>query len=453
MSTVSARVVARRVLADVRQRDAWASALVHDAVDTAGLDARDAALATRLVYGVLSAEGTLDEALDRYLTRPGRVHPAVRDVLRIGAYELLFARTPARAAVSEAVSATRVVQPSASGMANAVLRRLADDAPSFPWGDPETDVAALARAHAHPVWLVERFIADIGAEKTREMLAASLEPAPLYLAHNPFLGSFDELHAQLAQMGAEPLPCVVPGCIRVNVPRVALRSPLLEGGLYIVTDAAAQVVAACAAPPPGGRAVDAAAGRGTKTLLMQAAALRSGGTADIVAADIHRYKTEVLTNRLAALGVPSVEAVVADLTLDEAVAALGGPSTADVVLVDAPCSNLGTLRRHPERRWRITPDEIETLATLGERILTVASRLVRPGGFVVYSTCTVTRRENAHVVERFLADKAGEGFSARSVRGDVPEGWQRWVTSEGWLQTHPEPGGPDGHFAAVMARS
>ncbi len=451
--SASARHVARSVLADVRQRDAWASSLLPEAVDAATLDPRDAALATRLVYGVLSSEGTLDDALARYLKKPGRVHPAVRDVLRIAAYELLFARTPARAAVHEAVAATRAIQPSAAGMSNAVLRRLADDASTFPWGDPETDMSALARAYAHPKWLVEIFIDDMGPERAREMLAASLEPAPLYLAHNPFLTTFDELVAELDAAGAEPQVCELPGCISAGVPRAALRSAAIDRGTCIVSDAAAQIVASLAAPPSGGTGVDVAAGRGTKTLLMQAAVQRSGGTAQIIAADIHSFKIEVLKKRMASLGVPSVECVVADLTDDAAVSTLGGAASADVVLVDAPCSNLGTLRRHPERRWRLTPADIESLATLGERILTVASRLVRPGGFVVYSTCTVTRRENARVIEAFLAGEWGQGFSACSVRDDVPEGWRHWVTSVGWLQTHPTLDGPDGHFAAVLVRS
>lgn len=449
----TARDVARAVLTAVRRRGAWAGALITDAVARSGLDDRDGAFATRLVYGVVSAEGTLDEALDRHLSRPGRVHPAVRDVLRIAAYELLFARTPPRAAVHEAVGVIRGIQPSATGMANAVLRRLSDEARSFPWGDPATDTAALARATGHPVWLAQRLIADLGATRARQMLFASLEPAPTYLAHNPFSGSFESLVDELTAAGAEPALCAVPGCVRAGVPRAALRSDALARGACIPIDAAAQVVATLAAPQPGAHAIDCAAGRGGKTLLMQAGALRSGGVARVTAADVSARKVETMTARMTRLGVPGVHGVVADLTEEPAIGRLGGPASADVVLLDAPCSNLGTLRRHPERIWRVTPHDLDSLAELGGKMLDVASRLVRPGGFVVYSTCTVTRRENADVIEGFLARDAGAAFTIRPVGECLPEEWRHWVAPEGWVQSVPAIDGPDGHFAAVLVRA
>ncbi len=453
MSVGSPRRVARTVLGEVRTRGAWGSALLRTAIDTAGLDARDAALATRLVYGTISAEGTLDEALDRHLSRPRRVHPLVRDIMRMAAYELLFARTPAHAVVHDAVAAVRAAHPSSAGMANAVLRRVSEDVVSFPWGDPETDRDALARASAHPRWIVDLLFEDLGPARARDMLDAAREPAPLYVAVNPFLATLEAIVDEIAALGVEVVEYGPPGCLHVSPSAPVLRSDVVSRGACIVSDAAAQLVATLAAPPPGGTAVDIAAGRGSKTVLMQSAALRAGGTAAITASDIHPFKVEIVRERLDLLRVPDVTGVVADATCEEAVEVIGGEGSADSVLVDAPCSNLGTLRRHPEKRWRLAPEEIESLASLGERMLRVASRLVRPGGFVVYSTCTVTRRENSDVVEAFLASDAGAEYSTAPVHGRVPEGWEHWVTSEGWLQTHPVPGGPDGHFAAVLVRS
>ena len=453
MSVSTPRRVARAVLADVRSRDAWGGALLRAAIEAAGLDMRDTAFVTRLVYGTLAAEGTLDEALDRHLARPRRVHPLVRDIMRMAAYELLFARTPAHAVVHDAVSAVRGAHPSSAGMANAVLRRVAEEAESFPWGDPATDRDALARASAHPRWLVDRFFDDLGPARAREALDAASEPAPVYVAHNPFLDTYEDAIERFGSLGVEVEETGPPGCLRVNPPGPALRSDVVARGSFIVSDAASQTVAMLAAPPPGGTAVDVAAGRGTKTVLMQAAAARAGGAGRITASDLHAFKVEILRERLTSLGVPNVDCIVVDATTDTSIAILGGEGSADRVLVDAPCSNLGTLRRHPEKRWRLNPEEIDSLAALGERMLHVASRLVRGGGFVVYSTCTVTRRENADVVEAFLASEMGRGFSTAPVHGCVPEGWQQWVTSEGWLQTHPTRGGPDGHFAAVLLRS
>jgi 16S rRNA (cytosine967-C5)-methyltransferase len=446
------RAVALRVVSDARTRGAWGHELLGRALGESGLEERDGAFATRLAYGVLSSEGTLDEALDRHLDRPSRVHPLVRDALRLAAYELLFMSTPDRVAVHQGVEAVRSVEGRAAGLANAVLRRIAEDAGAFPWGDPETDLAALARLTSHPEWLVRLLTEDLGPAVARTVLEADNEPAPLYLAHNPFILTFTELMDQLEREGVEPEPTGPEGCIVAGSPSAAVKSEALRSGACVVADASAQFVAAVAAPPPEGRGVELAAGRGTKTLLMQASAVRSGGPGEILSADVHAFKVTLLEERLKALKVPGVRGIVADTIDPSSVDALGGPSSADVVLIDAPCSGLGTLRRHPEKRWRLEPSSIEALAHLGEGMLETASRLVRPGGFVVYSTCTVTERENRSVIEGFLAQPAGKGFSVVSLASSLPPGWERFVTREGWFRSVPEPGGPDGHFAAVLAR-
>lgn len=447
-----ARAVALRVVTEARTRGAWGHELLGRALGDSGLEARDAAFATRLAYGVLACEGTLDDALDRHLDRPSRVHPLVRDALRLAVYEILFMSTADRVAVHQGVEAVRSVEQRAAGLANAVLRRVAEDAEAFPWGDPDTDPTALARLTSHPEWIARLLAEDLGLATARTMLDADNEPAPLYLAHNPFLGGFEQLISALEREAAEPEPSVPAGCIIAGAPSAAVKSESLRSGTCVVADAAAQFVAALAAPPPGGRGVELAAGRGTKTLLMQAAAVRAGGPAEILSADVHAFKIALLEERLATLMVPGVRGIIADTTDPESVDDLGGPYSADTVLVDAPCSGLGTLRRHPEKRWRLDESSIEALAHLGEHMLTTAARLVRPGGFVVYSTCTVTDRENRRVIEGFLAGSAGSEFRVVSVASSVPPGWERFVTREGWFQSVPEPGGPDGHFAAVLAR-
>lgn len=452
VSLTPSRTVALRVVNEARTRGAWGHELLGTALERTHLDERDTAFATRLAYGVLSSEGTLDEALDRHLDRPSRVHPKVRDALRLAAYELLFMRTPDRVAVHQGVEAVRSVERRATGLANAVLRKVAEEAPSFPWGDPDTDDETLARLTSHPAWLVARLVDDLGPELARSMLEADNEPAPLYLAHNPFAGTFSDLISALEREGAAPEALGPPGCIVAGSPSAAVKSEALRSGACVVADAGAQFVASLAAPLPGGRGVDLAAGRGTKTLLMQAGSARAGGVSELVAADVHAYKVSLLAKRLATLKVPGVRAVVADSADVVSVDALGGPSWADVVLVDAPCSGLGTLRRHPEKRWRLDETTIETLARIGEGMLETAARLVRPGGFVVYSTCTMTERENRGVIEGFLARASGSEFTVGSVATALPPGWERFVTAEGWFRSVPEPGGPDGHFAAVLVR-
>ena len=186
--------------------------------------------------------------------------------------------------------------------------------------------------------------------------------------------------------------------------------------------------------------------------LLAALARREGGRARIVAVDLHDFKLKGLRAAAQRIGFDEISTVCADVTRPDADLGVedGG---ADVVLVDAPCSGLGTLRRHPDRRWRARPEEIPALAELGSRLLARAARLVKSGGFVVYSTCTIAREENAEVIAGFLASAQGEGFSVDDARDEVPAAWRRFVADDGWFQSVPEPDGPDGHFIARLKRS
>ena len=450
MSLAPARSAALEVLAEVRRRGAFAPAILDAVLEKRHLTSADRALATRLAYGTLQAEGTLDEALDSLLSRP-KLEPRVRDALRLAAYELLFARTPARAAVNEGVEAVRKARAQAAGMANAVLRRLAERAESFPWGDPDTDLAALARATAHPRWLVDRLVADHGETVARDLLWADETPAPLYLAHNPFRASFEDLLRQLEDEGVAPERCGLEGCVKAGSSSAAVRSAALREGLAVVMDAAAQVAPLALAAKPGETVADIAAGRGSKTMLLQAHAVAAGGPASIYAMDLHPFKVRVLADRMGELGVPGVHALVGDATEPEAVEGLPSSGSFDRVLVDAPCSNSGTLRRHPEKRWRLAPEDIGRLAALQSRMLAAAARLVRPRGLVVYSTCSIFQAENGGVIERLLDESAGR-FRLMPVAENLPEEMGIFVKPDGTFQSLPSPNGPDGHFVAVLQR-
>lgn len=452
MSATDARRAAREVVSRVRSRDAYAHETLSAVLAERSLDPREASLATRLAYGTVATRGTLSEAIDRHATNASAIEPLVRDALCVATYELLFAATPARAAVSEGVELVREVRPRAAGLANAVLRRIAEDAPAFPWGDPDTDVEVLARLHGHPVWLAELWISQLGREMAAAIMAANNEPAPLYLAHLPFSTDLATVVSSLVDDGAEPGACPLPGCIVAGKPSAAIRSSAVRDRQVIVADAGAQFTASVVRPAAGQLIVDIGAGRGTKSLLLAALACASGGPADIVAVDSHAFKLEALAALTAELGISGIRTVVADAT-EATTAGLPAAATADAVLVDAPCTGLGTLRRHPDRRWRMRIGEIETLALLGSSLLTASALLVKPGGFVVYSTCTITRSENEDVISRFLASEEGKGFSVDSLGGDVPAEWQRFITPEGYFQSTPAPDGPDGHFVARLVRA
>jgi 16S rRNA (cytosine967-C5)-methyltransferase len=452
VSASPARRAALRVLSRVRTRSAWASDTLDSVLSRQGLTSQDVALATRLTYGTLQTVGVLDEAIDRLARRPADIEPNVRDALRLGAYELLFARTPPRAVVNETVEAVKSLRPQAASLANALLRRLAAEVASFPWGDPATDVAAYARGAGHPVWLVELLVRDLGAERADAVLTGANEPAPLYLWHSPFAGSLDDSLAALEADGAEPTPCDPPGCLVAGVPSAAVHGSAIADGRVLVADAAAQVAARAIAPQAGMSIVELAAGRGTKTVELQGLARAAGGVARIWAVELHAFKTRVLGERLAALGIEGVTVLQGDATDVAAVDGLPSAATADAVLLDAPCTGTGTLRRHPEKRWRLAEADLSALAAVQRTLLEQAATLVRPGGVVVYSTCSLARRENHDVVSDFLAGSQGAAFRTRSVADAVPEAWHDAIGPEGWFQSIPRLAGPDGHFVAALER-
>lgn len=451
MSASPARIAAREVLTRVREGSAYAHEVLGQSLRRMKLTGEDAAFATRLAYGALQTEGTLDEAIDRHLGGK-RIEPRVRDALRVSAYELLYLSTEQRAAVHQGVELVRSARKQAAGLANAVLRRIAEDASTFPWGDPDTDTHALARLHGHPAWLAEMWIAELGRDTATAVMAADNEPAPLFLAENPFAGTSEVIAAALADDGAEASPCEIAGCLVAGDPGAAVRGSALADGLVIATDAAAQFVAGLVRAHAGMTIVEVGAGRGTKTLLMQAAAKRSGGVATIHAVDVHEFKSKLLTQRLDRFGVPGVHSLTGDATSFESIQGAPSQGSVDAVLVDAPCSGLGTLRRHPEKRWRVTPADLESLAELGARLLEAAALLVRPGGFVVYSTCTLAEVENDRVIQGFLGSEQGSSFRIDSFVDEVPLAWRRFVTPEGYFRSVPELGGPDGHFAVRLVR-
>ncbi len=451
MSIAPARRAALQVLHRVRERGSFGPETLDAVLRASGLSPRDTALATRLTYGVLQTLGTLDEAIDLFARVPSALEPGVRDALRLGAYEILFMRTPARAAVNEAVDAARRARPQAAGLANAVLRRISDEAEAFPWGDPATDDQALARVTGHPRWLVDRWIEELGRERASEALYADLEPAPLYLWANTFKASPVEILDALEADGAQPVADIPPGCIRAGDASSAVRGDAVKSGLAIVTDAAAQLAARVLGPHPGKKVVDVASGRGTKTAEIQAVSVAAGDPCDLYALDIHPFKADVLRRRMTDLRVPGVTALVGDAT--EIAAVEGAPAAGSVaaVLVDVPCSGLGSLRRRPEKRWRVTPEDIDRLAVLQATMLAQAATLVAVGGVVVYSTCTVSKTENADVIDAFLARAEG-AFAVGDLTGAVPPEWRGDIGAQGYFQSIPRVGGPDGHFVALLTR-
>ena len=448
-SASPARQAALRVTSIVRERDAFAQELIHKYIDSSRMSREDRAFATRLTLGVVSSYGTLDDVINRCLDRVSDINDDVRDALRISTYEIIFLKKEPHAAVSQGVELVKTIAPKASGLANAVLRRIADKAHKFPFGDPRTDIEAFARLHAFPEWLAKRALLDLGPEVTRDYLAGSNEPAPLFVAINAAKADEAEVVETIVAAHGDPVAVSVngediPGCYCLSEGRVLFDGRvrhMIQTGQLLVSDASSQQIARLVLPEEKPTSLlEVGAGRGTKTVLIQSDAQRRYGSQidEYVTVDNLEFKTNITAERAEEYGIHVSESITGDATaLDDVV----GERAFDVVFIDAPCSGLGTLRRHPEIRWRLNPEKIDEFAKTGLALLKAASSHVAPGGSIVFSTCTITRAENIDVVKAFLASDEGASFSLAPI-GGAP-----------CFNPALKPGSPDAHFAVRLVKA
>lgn len=395
------REVARKVLERV-EGGSYATLALSGEMDRATLSPADRGLATELVYGVLRKRLFLDHALARHAPRGlGSLDPRTLDILRIGAYQLLFLRVPPRAAVHEAVAAIKRLRGEGlARFANALLRRLSESGAPEPPADPIERLTVLGSL---PRALVEDALRRFSPEEAERFVLSLGEAAPLWLRVNPLRGPLsDGLAAIAAESPQGPITRSdrLPEAVRVRGGGQALLGGEAFGqGWFTVQDLGAQLVARllCAGGLPDGPILDACAGVGGKSTHLCAL---TSDRIHIDAADRSARKLELLGELCRRLRCSKVRAVQADLT--DPAAPLQPAATYGAVLLDAPCSGLGVLRRHPEARWRGQP-AIDELAALQGRLLSALCQRVRPGGVLVYSVCTYTEEEGPAQVARFLA--------------------------------------------------
>ena len=449
-----ARGLALEAIHQLRERHAFAQDVIASTIDTSKIAREERAFATRLVLGVTSTRGTLDDVIDGCMDSPDDASPAVRDALALSAYEIIFLQKSPHAAVDQGVELVKSVAPRAGGLANAVLRRVVRAKESFPFGDPRTDLRAYARLHGFPAWLAERLIKDLGPQGAHDLMTASNEPAPVYVAVNAAKATDEEVVSILAAAHGQPEPVEVAGRRVEGCYRLASGLALLDGrvrrmlsqGLLLVSDATSQAVASLVVGEEEPASfLEIGAGRATKTILDQSCAQRRFGhqVSGYVTVDAHAFKTKLLRERAAQFDIEVEDALTGD-GCD--LGALVGERLFDRVFVDAPCTGLGTLRRHADIRWRLRPDTIAEQAALGARLLDSAAAHVAPGGTLAYATCTVTTEENAAVVEAFLASEQGAGFEI------IPFARPDLGVELPFFSVALEPGGPDAHFLALLRR-
>jgi 16S rRNA (cytosine967-C5)-methyltransferase len=378
LSTLSpARRAAHAVVLRALTEGAYADRALHG--EARGLDARDRALAKQLAFGTIQRRLTLDHVIAAHVDRA--LEPGVRAALQLGLFQLLFLEVADHAAIGEAVE---LAKPSPGHrLVNAVLRRVQREGVELP--DDDTPAGAAIR-HSHPQWLVELWWGWLGPDATRDLLAADNEPAELALRVN-----------SLVDFDLDDVPGRREGeAIVVDGPFDALAHPGYAAGAFTPQSRASQLVARTLAPRSGERVLDLCAAPGGKTTHL--AALMQG-TGELVAVERHPGRARALQATCERMRAHNASVVTADAK------AFDGAGRFDRVLLDAPCSGLGTLRSHPDLRWRATPAAIERLAAEQDALLGSARRALRPGGTLVYSVCTLSARE-----ERLAGDEVRRTF-------------------------------------------
>ncbi|HEX4450505.1 MAG TPA: 16S rRNA (cytosine(967)-C(5))-methyltransferase RsmB [Kofleriaceae bacterium] len=394
---MTARELARRVLERVDRDRAWATPTLDGELARANLDDRDRRLASELVYGVLRHRGRIDRALAAHADL-SRSPPRVVVALRVAAYQLLLLdRVPAYAAVDDAVGAARSSGgQKLAGFANAVLRKLAPGKePALPPAGPDR----VAAEFSLPRWIVDELAAVVGGDDELAARAAALaQPASLVARANRLRSSRADVMELLATAGAEVRAIdLAPEAFAVDAGLGdPSRSPSFQSGLWTVQDAGAQLVALTATPQPGQRVLDACAGVGGKATHL---AELAGDRALITAADRSTTKLALGAETAKRLGLTSITPIACDLV--DPNAPLG--DNYDLIVLDAPCTGLGVLRRHPDAKWRLVPGDVPRLAEIQARLLDAVAKRLAPSGTLIYSVCTFTHAEGPEQARAFAA--------------------------------------------------
>lgn len=451
------RYLAWEILYRIEKEEAFADQALEEVLASRkDLLPRDRAFVYELVLGTLRWQGKIDRFISRAVRFPGKkIKLKLHTLLRLGAYQLLFLdKVPDAAAVNESVRLAKAIfhDDKISHFVNAALRHIARNksqkiAPALD-DDPLEHIAVT---FSHPRWLVARWIKEYGVEMARDICAANNIPPPLTLRINTLKTNPEDLGGQLKNLGLDFRKTVfAPTGLILKKSAILLEENQLNKGDYYIQDEASQIISPILEVKPGMIVLDACAAPGGKTTHL-AQLMKNQG--QIIALDLSMAKTKILQKNCQRLGASIVQIICADSTRPLPFR----PSLFfDRILIDAPCSGLGTLHRHPDIKWRRGPEDINRLSLLQLRLLENLSAYLQQGGVLIYSTCTMTREENDLVVEKFL--QRHKDFVLEDLRDIVPPSLKMMIDGQGYLRTYPDfilPQGEyrlDGFFAARMRK-
>lgn len=404
----------------------------------------DRAFLTELTYGILRWRERLDWPIRNLSKIPfEKIDPETLNILRLGLYQIEFlTRTPVSAAVNESVElAKRHCRSGSSGFVNAILRSFLRKKEEISYPKIELDTAQhLSIIYSHPIWLVQKWIEEMGIEVTLNVCEFNNRISPLTLRTNTLKVSREELMERLKKKGFKPVPTdYSPDGILLDDPPPVSEWPFLKEGFFVIQDEASQLVTSVLDPKAGETILDGCASPGGKTTHI---AQRMENRGEVYALDLTKDKLALIEEMNQRLGIKIVKTLKEDATQP----LYGLKEMAfDRVLADVPCSGFGTLRKNPDLKWRKREGDIKRLAELQLAILTNLSRYVKAGGILVYSTCTVFREENEEVVENFL--RSHPEFKLEPVSVVLPRRFYPMV-KDGFLKTFPPKNRMDGFFAA-----
>jgi 16S rRNA (cytosine967-C5)-methyltransferase len=417
--------------------------------DTPDLDERDRAFVSQLVQGVLRWRLRLDWIIGRNARFPLRkIDPLVLNILHLALYQIFFLdRVPESAAVNEAVKQAKASFPGhIVSFVNGLLRNVCRHKEKAAYPDAIKDpVRFLSVYHSHPVWLVEKWIAELGAKATEALLEANNQAPSLVLRVNTLAAARPELMERLTEEGLDvkPTPYSPVGVIVEGLRGRVDQLRAFKQGLFQVQDEGAQIASFLLSPLAGDMVLDLCAGLGGKT--GQIAEIM-GNRGKIVALDTNRARLISLAKNARRLGIRIIHSTVADATAELPVF----PESFDRILVDAPCSGLGVLSRHPDGKWNRDSEGINRLALLQAAVLAQAVRGLKKGGSMLYVTCTISREENEGVVEGFL--KSHPAMVLDNLADHAPSWAAGLIDENGFLRTYPHLHSMDGFFAALFTK-
>ena len=392
------RAAAVKVVFEVNERGAYSNVALAKILRTEHFNDIDRRFCTELVYGTIKAGESIDWIISKYINRPlKKVDPKIAAILRVGIYQIFFLeRVPNSAAVNESVEIAKKISIGSGKFVNAVLRSAVrePEKATFPIGDTAKNIAL---SMFHPQWLVERWIDQFGIEQTKEICLADNKEPPLILRVNTLRTNRVDILESLKRQGitAQSSTLTEEGII-INSGAGSLDNlDILQKGLCQVQDESSMLVAHALNPQPGEFIIDCCAAPGGKTTHI-AELMNNNGR--ILAVDIHEHKIKQIKSNAIRLGIKIIEPLLVDARK------IGNKfkGKADRVLVDAPCSGLGVLRRKADLRWKKTPDELKNLPTLQLEILNSAAATLKQGGTLIYSTCTLEREENEGIIKKFI---------------------------------------------------